>query len=184
MQISALPVFSKAGAHMLPLPTCLFLRHHSVRPGEPCTTQEHLIQEMPLASKRLSLDLASGICWRPRLAGEEGMHCWELLIIIYQANLLQRCPCSWSLNLHSALGVNTSNPTLNYLKLSYSCLGSCLCKTADSKPQNAYPVQITLPHSFLYLNETVSKQAPISLRKEIHFKRGNKTVSFLQWKGS
>lgn len=92
MQMWALPVLSKAGVHILPLPILLLFHHPSVRPGEPCTTQEHLIQEMPLASKRLSLDLASEICWRPRLAGEEGMHCLELLIIIYQENLLPLKP--------------------------------------------------------------------------------------------
>lgn len=42
--------------------------------------------------KGLSLDLASEICWRPRLAGEEGMPCLELLIIIYQENLLPLKP--------------------------------------------------------------------------------------------
>lgn len=53
---------------------------------------EHFIQEMPLASKRLSLYLASEICWRARLAGEEGMHSLELLIILYQAKLLPLKP--------------------------------------------------------------------------------------------
>ena len=149
-------------------------------------TQEHLVQETLLASKRLLLDLVSETCRRPRLAGEEGMHHLELLIIIYQAGLLQQSlgNCIGSLNLHTALWVNTPNPTLNYLKIAYSWLGSCLCKIAYSKPQIASPVEITFPHSLLYLNEMVSKWAPISLRKKIHFKRSNKTVSFLQWKGS
>lgn len=47
---------------------------------------------MPLAPKRLSLDLASEICWRARLAGEEGVHPLELLIILYQANPLPLKP--------------------------------------------------------------------------------------------
>lgn len=42
--------------------------------------------------KGLSLDLASEICWRPRLGGEEGMPCLELLIIVYQENLLPLKP--------------------------------------------------------------------------------------------
>lgn len=79
--MSSLPLFSKAGVHILPF------HHHTLMPGEPCTAQEHSIQEMLLAKSSDNLLDASEICWRPGLAGEEGMHCLELLIIIYQASL-------------------------------------------------------------------------------------------------
>lgn len=98
---------------------------------------------------------------------------------------LQYClgNCIGSLSVCPALWVNAPNTTFNYLKLAYSWLGSCSSKIAYSKPQIAFPVEITFPHLLLYLNEFQNRHL-YHLGKNPHFKRSNKTVSFLQWKTS
>lgn len=86
---------------LLSLPTH-FLHRCSVTPGEPPTYPRALRPRgVTCIQKRLPLDLVSERCWRPRLA-EEGKHHLELLIIIYQAGLVQHClgNCIGILSLH------------------------------------------------------------------------------------